>query len=166
MGGIFVLGSYTVCLSLYPEHREELWGGVYGRMRRLFVLSMGVAAVGYLIFSHIFVFDILSSNSDAVFHLSFYSILALTVIFLLFATLWMPASMKYLNTRQNTWLVLSLASLWVTALSLLSISAVTGNLIVNEFSNMRNYMALAGLSYMTFHCLVLDAILWGSLFNR
>ena len=49
-GGVAVLGSYIVCLMMFPEQREPLWGGVVGTTRNVVVTFMLFAAAGYLTF--------------------------------------------------------------------------------------------------------------------
>ena len=40
IGGISVLGTYVIGITLFPEHRDDLWGGVQGKLRHVFIFSM------------------------------------------------------------------------------------------------------------------------------
>ena len=44
IGGIAVLGSYVYGIMAFPELRQSLWGGIDGRWRIIFTLSMLPAA--------------------------------------------------------------------------------------------------------------------------
>ena len=57
IGGIAVLGGYAYYLAVNPEHRAFLWGGVPGEWQPYIVVSMFVAAAGYLWFFAYIVFS-------------------------------------------------------------------------------------------------------------
>ena len=57
IGGIAVLGSYVIGLGMFPEYREALWGGVKGNLKTSITISMLFAAVGYLAFCYISLFQ-------------------------------------------------------------------------------------------------------------
>ena len=46
VGGVVVLGSYGYGIMAFPKLRQGLWGGIHGRWRLVFTLSMFLAAVG------------------------------------------------------------------------------------------------------------------------
>ena len=167
LGGVAVLGSYALGLLLYPETRMSLWGGIQGNWQTIFTVSMLPAAIGYLFFFYVMVFRSGTEAFTQTSVLGVYTPSILCAAFLISATVWMPSTIAYLNTQQTGWRALSVASLWITALSLIAlllvmISVKTGPAFVTTYK----YIAVAGLSYIVFHCLVLDAIVWIARFPK
>ncbi len=157
VGGIAVLGSYCAGLYLYPDQRTALWGGVVGNWRTLFTSSMFFAAAGYLFFCYTM------TTSDAANESSFlgkYTFIILAAAFLFSASVWMPATLQYLDTRNEIWWVVSVTSLWLTVASLICMVLAFS---FTEFPNVtlsQNYVTLIGIIWIAFHCLVFDAIIW------
>ena len=77
----------------------------------------------------------------------------------------MPLTVAYLNTENELWWALAVTSLWITAASLLIMVFVMFRLDLGVNYASR-YIALSGLIYISFHCLVLDAIIWVSKFPK
>ena len=165
VGGTAVLLSYALMLMWYPEQRESLWGGVGGGLRKLFVLSMLIAAVGYLIFLYMVTFKGVAGVSNGGDLLITYAPSILCGIFLTASTTWMPLTVAYLNTENELWWALAVTSLWITAASLLMMIFVMFRLELGV-NYAGRYIALSGLIYISFHCLVLDAIIWVSKFPK
>ncbi len=165
VGGTAVLLSYAIMLMWYPEQRESLWGGVSGGLRKVFVLSMLIAAVGYLIFLYLVTFKGMAGVSNNGDFLINYAPSILCGIFLTASTTWMPLTVAYLNTENELWWALAVTSLWITAASLLIMVFVMFRLDLGVNYASR-YIALSGLIYISFHCLVLDAIIWVSKFPK
>lgn len=166
IGGVAVLGSYALGLSLYPQYREALWGNVHGNLRLIFALSMLLAAAGYLIFCYVYIRQVGSDPYWQRKHLGSYSISWLSIVFLASASFWMPGCIAYIHTRQVIWWVVSVTSLWITALSLLAMTWVTSGSLWAPTPTVSKYYSVVGLAYTTFHCLVIDAIVWVYLFKR
>ncbi len=164
-GGILVLGGYALGLTYYPEYSEALWGGVEGTLRNIFTISMLPAAGGYLTFCYVSVFkngaEAINKNSIIGPH----SVSILSAMFLASAAVWMPTLIAYIHTDQNYWWALSVTSLWVTALSILALTIVTSIASIPGISRASKYASVVGLVYITFHCLVIDAIVWVSMFQ-
>lgn len=157
VGGIAVLGSYCAGLYLYPDQRAALWGGIVGNWRTLFTSSMFFAAAGYLIFCYTMT---ISDGANESSFLGKYTFIILAAAFLFSASVWMPATLQYLDTRNGIWWVVSVTSLWVTAASLICMVLAFS---FTEFPNVnlsQNYVTLTGIIWITFHCLVFDTIIW------
>ena len=165
VGGILVLGGYALGLSMYPEYNEALWGGVQGTLRNIFTISMLPAAVGYLTFCYITMFkngaEAINRNSIIGQHPAS----VLSAIFLASAAVWMPTLIAYIHTGESYWWILSVSSLWITGLSLLTLTIITSNTSTSEMSQLSKNAAVIGLAYITFHCLVIDAIVWVSMYQ-
>ena len=166
IGGISVLGTYVIGITLFPEHRDDLWGGVQGKLRNVFVFSMLIAAAGYLTFAYVSIFqEGISSDKIGVADRSFLIIL-ISGIFLFSASLWMPTLLAYILSDNNLWWIGSITSLWVTAISLLGLSVIVGFSPIFGLSSISKYLSLIGLVYITFHCLIIDGFIWVLLFHK
>ena len=163
-GGIAVLGSYFVGLRSSPDLAEGLWGGVTGNLRIYFTLSMLLAALGYLTFCYSFVFSGLGTAlSDSGLAIATISLIG---IFLISASIWMPANIQYLNTSNLFWWFVSVIVLWTTALSLLILTILVVFFPPDSLETSVRYITAIGLGWITFHCLVLDACIWVALFKH
>ena len=158
IGGTLVLGSYVVCIYLYPEYRESFWGGIQGSTRKFFVFSMLPAAVVYLLFFYCAVFKRESCIFEYRCLLSHNNINILCIIFLSASSIWMPALVMYFKTDFIFWWVIVVGVLWITALSLVSMLFV----VISSDTPLSFYksVSICGLSYIIFHCLILDAVIW------
>ena len=166
IGGTAVLGGYAGFLYMFPEQRDSLWGGIEGGWQWVFIVSMLTAAAGYLCFSYSILFQSTSVEFSSRLFQSKHAISILSMVFLLTAAVWLPATIAYLESGNAIWWVIGVGSLWVTALTLVTTTIlliVTPAMIPDVFHRI---LAISGISYITFHCLVLDAIVWVSLFSR
>ena len=163
VGGLAVLGGYAAGLGLYPQHGAALWGGVDGTLRTVFTVSMLPAATGYLAFCFYALFQGGISQEHEI--LGTYWAAILSAIFLISAAIWMPTSIGFIHTGNSYWWIIAIASLWITALSVIALTGTVASTpdLPATFSK---YTAITGLAYMTFHCLVLDAIIWVWLFDK
>ena len=162
VGGIAVLGSYVVGLYLYPDFRNALWGGVTGSWKTIFTVSMFFAAAGYLVFCYSMTISD-AANKSSFFGGHTFSILA--AFFLISASVWMPATLKYLASDDNLWWILSVISLWITAASLILLTASFGLSKYEGIGELQFSLTLAGIIWITIHCLVFDAIIWVAKFH-
>ena len=163
LGGIAVIGGYIACLTAYPQHGEALWGGVQGGLRIIFIVSMLLAASGYLAFCfYVTRLDGLAGNHEASVHLWATGI---SSVFLLSAALWMPATISFVHLGATIFWVVAVTSLWVTAASLVALTTIFA--WNSELpTSLGRYVAILGIAYISFHCLVLDALIWVGLFDR
>ena len=165
LGGILVIGGYVLGLTFYPEYNEALWGGVDGPLRSIFSISMLPAAIGYLTFCYVTMFKngAKAMNRNSV--IGQQPVSVLSAIFLASAAVWMPTLIAYIHTNESYWWVISVSSLWVTALSLLTLTIIAATTSTFEISQASKNAAVIGLAYITFHCLVIDAIVWVSMYQ-
>jgi hypothetical protein len=165
IGGITVLASYWIGLSYYIEKPEYLWGGVDGSLRTFFTISMLPAAIGYITF-----FYFMSCKSGVIAFtqsslLGPYTPSIICALFLTASTIWMPATISYINSHQLVWWITAVISLWATGLALIALLIQVYSIPVYSTAWVRN-LTLIGLIYITFHCVVLDAIIWVSRFPK
>ena len=165
LGGVSVLGSYIFCLLMYPEHREALWGGVDASVKPIFVGSMLIAALGYMLFLYFMIFKSGADMFDSGMLFGRFTPSIICAVFLIAGTIWMPATVGYLNAPQHLFWNIVVASLWVTATSLIFLTLVVLVTIINEMT-FTKILSVCGLGYITLHCLILDAIIWVNRFPR
>jgi hypothetical protein len=167
IGGAMVVGGYAIFLYLFPGQMESLWGGIEGGWRVVFTTSMLIAAVGYTTFFYLIVSKLgVPSLAEGIpsFLAGPNTMIFLCALFLAGASVWMPSTIAFIRSHDTFWWVVAVGSLWVTAISLILMivnlygAEVTGSLAYK-------YLALAGLIYICFHCLVLDAIVWVAKFS-
>lgn len=164
IGGVTVLSSYVGGILLYPEHREGLWGGIENKHRIYFVLSMLIAALGYLTFLYFVAFR----STDGLFHSSLplgpYTLSTLCIIFLSSAALWMPATILYLHLKQDwIWFAIVIV-LWITAISLIGMTGTVLSTVRDVFPY--KMLMSVGLACTTIHCAIFDAAIWVAKFPR
>ena len=166
LGGLAVLGGYYWGITSFSEYREALWGGVHGALRTILTVSMLFSALGYLLFCYVSLFRDGLVNFNEVSNLGSYTVVMLVAIFLTSAALWMPSTIYYLKTQNSIWWIVSVASLWVTALALLALLYISASADIDSIGVVTKYLAIAGLASITFHCLVFDAVIWVILFHK
>jgi|TARA_B100001964_G_C14195396_1_gene583081 hypothetical protein len=122
------------------------------------------AAAGYLTFCYVTIFQggAMTFGEDAAVGAN--TIVILAIVFLTSAAMWVPSSIAYIRNGEHAWWLVCVVSLWVTALSLLAMTAVTATSPVGGVPEIDKYASVVGLAYITFHCLMLDAIGWVLLF--
>ncbi|MQG15673.1 MAG: hypothetical protein FI698_02545 [SAR202 cluster bacterium] len=157
LGAILVLGGYVIILTMFPEFRSALWGGIKGTTQSLFTISMLLAAAGYLLFYFVVV---LKSNPDSANTETFRLITCLSLIFLIASAIWMPATITYIGKQHIGFWILAVFSLWITATALISLVVWFSVSDIGIESSRLKTASIIGLIYITFHCLVLDAIIW------
>ena len=89
----------------------------------------------------------------------------LLILFLVSASMWIHSTFNYLELpNKNSWNMISI-ELWCTALSILFMTI--GLATAKGVNNTRFHkLSVLGLGVISFHCLVLDAILWTSYFPK
>tara|TARA_A100001037_G_C15109675_1_gene618308 strand:+ start:1031 stop:1567 length:537 start_codon:yes stop_codon:yes gene_type:complete len=166
IGGAAVLGSYAFGLGYFPEYRNELWGGIYGIWRNVLVTSMLLSGAAYLTFCYFIIFRADIDAYGIHFILGPQTITLLTALFLLSATLWMPSAILYMHTENNIWWIFTVGALWITALSLLSLTGMYAFSANGSIPVFDRIICTVSLSIITLHCLVIDAIIWVWAFHK
>ena len=159
IGGTTVISSYIFSIAFFPDHREAFWGGIDGNLRRFFTVSMIPAAVGYLIFAYFMIWKSQVLGFNQINLMGGLLPLILCAIFLIASTVWMPTLSLYLDSNQPIWWNISITSLWITAIALITLTIFTGAKFAT-YPTTQGLFAMIGLIYITFHCVVLDAIIW------
>ena len=89
----------------------------------------------------------------------------LLILFLSSASLWIHTTFSYIDSPTYLKWTFVQAELWITALSILlmTIGMVTASGVEQP---LKHNISILGLSLVSFHCLVLDAMLWINRFPR
>lgn len=162
IGGTAVLGSYWLGIYYYISEPESLWGGVNGSLRTFFTISMLPATLGYLAFFYFMVFKsgIATFAGSSLFgQQTQHAPSVICALFLIASTIWMPATISYVNSQEWSWWMTAVLSLWATGFALVGLSNMF-YVNTSESVGWARNLALIGLFYITFHCVVLDAIIW------
>ena len=163
IGGIAVIVSYVLGLR-GALGADVLWGGVPESIRPVYMVSMGLSAIGYLAILNLILLrtdpkevTIAGRFGYSIFHPIFSLILIPSV-------LWMPLTRLYVETPgAGTWTGIRVALFLV---GLASVALAGALFTLRPRSRNRVYWAaVIGSCYFAFHTLVLDAILWAALFR-
>ncbi len=159
IGGIAVLGGYLYALLNHPNTGNDLWGGIPQNWRAWIVTSMFIAAFGYIIAMYYFIYR---DGLDVKFFWGKTEASVMVIILVLFfvsASMWIHSTFAYLEMpAAGTWNLIQF-ELRVTAISivLITIGLASASDVINPELHR---WSVIGLSFISFHCLILDAILW------
>ena len=133
-----------------------------GSWKNFFTVSMLPTAIGYIAFC----FSVISKSTDVYPNvIGTYTLGIMCAVFLISDTFRMPTTIVYIKTQQPLWWGGTVTSLWITALSLISLTLIVSYTQTNV-SLFHKYLVLISLSYITLHCLVLDSIIRVSKFPK
>ena len=165
IGGIAVLGGYIIALIYHPETRTDLWGGVPINWRPWIVISMFFAGFGYCYSIYYMVYNDGLSLQFFWGRVDAAKMIILLILFLLSASLWIHTTFAYIDSPTYLKWAFVQAELWITALSILlmTIGLATARGVEQT---LKHNISILGLSLISFHCLVLDAMLWINKFPR
>jgi hypothetical protein len=163
LGGAAVIGSYLFGFLSSPEASTALWGGVPTGLRPVYTAGMVLAAIGYLVvFAYFLRMD--GQELRAGSRSGFSRLTGLYLLILIPSALWMPLSLWALERSSQ-------ALAWLVRLDLILVGAgAIGVLLalVNarpQRSALFHALALVGSAAVCLQTVVLDAVIWGSLFH-
>lgn len=162
IGGIAVIGSYIFGIIGHPGNVGNLWGNASKTVQNFYEISMIFAALGYFAFTYFTIFRLSPDKVNIFSNFNFTIFPIIYFIILAASSLWMPLSFSWLDSQSGiTWIVIrivlalvGLCSLFIT-ISLMSLPHDLGIIY---------WLALVGSAYFSFHTLVLDAVIWPTLF--
>ncbi|MBN4081011.1 hypothetical protein JYT44_01465 [Caldithrix abyssi] len=165
IGGAAVLGGNAFALVTHPKLRNDLWGGIPESWKPLYIASMLIAAFGYVTAMYYLIYkEGLKSKyfwgkADA-------SVLTiLLVLFLLSASMWIHSTFAYLESPSSgIWTMIQI-ELRTKALAILLFTIGLATTTERSQPSIHRW-AVIGISFTSFHCLVLDAILWTMKFPK
>lgn len=163
LGGAAVIGSYILGFLTRPDASTALWGGVPESIRPLYTAGMILAAAGYLI---VFAYFLRADGREPrLGQWSGYSLLTgLYLLILVPSILWMPMSIWALVRSSE-------ALAWLVRLDLVLVGAgAIGVLLAllkerSGRSSPFHTMAVLGSAALCLQTVVMDAVIWSSLFR-
>jgi hypothetical protein len=163
LGGIAVLGSYALGLVSHPGQGTALWGGVPQYLRVINIVSMSLAALGWLIFTSylLFVLDLETARISLGAGFKAFSVLSAAV--LIPSALWMPITFAYLaHPGSLVWLADRLVLILTGLASLGLLSALLN--IQPRKPVWSFWLAFTGCVLFCIQTALMDALIWTNFF--
>ena len=163
VGGLCVLGSYAIGLSLHPESRGAVWGNLPLSLRPLYTVFMLLATAGYFLFSY-YVWIALDSARVRVFgRFGFGAFNAVYGLILLPSAFWMPLTFEFIEQGGGAlWVAIRVVLLVVGLASLALIAAIAS--AEPRGGNGARRWALLGSVLFSIQTALLDALIWPAYF--
>lgn len=164
VGGIAVVGSYVYWIWANPAHRGDLWGGVPEGLRRFYVGSMLLAALGFFAVTYYVLFRLEPDDVQIFDRFGFVVFPILYAIILAFSALWMPLTFAMLeNPGTGLWVAIRLT---LAAVGLASLALLIALLALNTREPGAYYwLAVAGTAALCLQTTVLDMLVWPAYFR-
>jgi len=165
IGGSAVIGSYVHGLSAHRGRSDAAWGGVPARVKPLYTVSMLLAALGYLAFTHFILFRIKPDEIEIAGTLGYEVFLGLYAAILIASALWVPFTFIMIERpRRVTWAAIRtvLGIVGLAALTLLAFLC----LLEPRTPAPSYWGSIAGAWFFSFQTALLDAIVWPAYFHR
>jgi hypothetical protein len=163
LGGVAVIASYAAGLISHPNTEQLLWGRITPALKSVYLVSMPLAAVSYLLFLYFIVFHL---DAETVQVWGFNGFLVLDIIFmaiLVFSAFWMPLTYKLIETQWSGWWFY--IRLVLFAVGLASLALLCSLLVINQKEPAWSYwLAVAGAAMFFIQTGILDAFIWPALF--
>lgn len=165
IGGSAVIGSYIQGFRSHKGRTEAAWGGVPARIKPLYTVSMLLAALGYLAFTHFILFRIKPNEIEIARTLGYEAFFGIYAAILIFSALWMPFTFSMIERpRRGTWVIIR-AALGIVGMGALVLLAFLC-LLEPRSPAVSYWGAIAGCWFFSLQTALLDAIVWPAYFDR
>ena len=164
IGGFAVLGSYIYGILSHPEAGRMLWGGVPQMIRPFYTVGMLLAATGYFAFTYFILFrlDPVQTRVANRFGFGVFNVLYATI--LIPSALWMP--LTFLAVENSSLALLWTVRIVLAVVGLASLGLLLALLTVKPPQPLwAHKLAVTGCVFFCIQTVLLDAIVWGSLFR-
>ena len=163
VGGTAVMASYVYPIMTQPQYVEPAWGGVTPDIRRFYVPSMLLAALGYFFYTYFLLFR---ADPDEVhvgrrFGYSVFSWLYAAI--LIGSALYMPLTFAMVAQPR--------AALWWTIRAVLAVVGLASLGLIGSLLALRPrqpswayWLAVAGSVTFSFQTAILDMLIWPALY--
>jgi hypothetical protein len=163
LGGFAVIASYVAGTVSHPNTEQLLWGRITPALKSVYVVSMPLAAVGYLLFLYFILFHL---DAGTVRIWGFDGFLVLDIIFmaiLVFSAFWMPLTYRLIDTQGQGWWIYIRAVLFIVGLA--SLALLCALLLINQREPDWSYwLAVAGAAVFFIQTGIMDAFIWPAFF--
>ena len=159
--GLLLLYSYYFSINKL-ENSQRLWGRIHEKYRPIYVISMLIAALGYIFMIYFLGFKV-KNNSKLM-----NEILVLQIIVILASMLWMPLTIRYIKNKnedknKNKNIILKFTIILILfTVAIASLGNFFKVLSINfpkKDKNVRLFSVL-GAFYLFFHTFSLDFLSW------
>lgn len=163
-GGIAVLGSYVHGLLTHPGAAEVLWGGVPQAIRPFYTTGMFLAAAGYFAFTYFILFRLNPEKTQVYGRFGYGAFNALYAAILIPSALWMP--LTFLAIENSSQALFWVVRIVLAVVGLASLGLLFALLTVKPYLPLWALrLAIVGCAFFCIQTALLDAIIWGSLFQ-
>ncbi|MDD5398323.1 MAG: hypothetical protein PHU70_04500 [Dehalococcoidia bacterium] len=163
LGGFAVIASYVAGMVSHPNTEQLIWGRITPALKSIYLVSMPLAAVSYLLFLYFILFQL---DAGVVQIWGFDGFLVLDIIFaviLVFSAFWMPLAYKLIETQWRGWWVYIRMVLFFVALG--SLALLCALLIISQKEPAWSYwLAVSGAAVFFIQTGVIDAFVWTAMF--
>jgi hypothetical protein len=163
LGGLAVIASYAAGLISHPNTEQLLWGRITPALKSVYLVSMPLAAIGYLSILYFIVFHL---DAKTVQVWGFDGFLVLDIIFmaiLVFSAFWMPLTYKLIETQSSGWWFS--IRLVLFAVGIASLALLCSLLVINQKEPAWSYwLAVAGAAVFFIQTGIMDAFVWPAVF--
>jgi len=163
LGGFAVIASYVAGLVSHPNTEQLLWGRITPSLKSVYLVSMPLAAAGYLSFLYFILFQL---DAGTVNIWGFDGFLVLDIIFmviLFFSAFWMPLTYKLIETQWPGWWIYIRIVLFCVGLA--SLALLCALLWINLQQPAWSYwLAVTGAAVFFIQTGIMDAFVWPAFF--
>ncbi len=164
VGGAAVLGSYAWGFRTLPDASAVLWGDVPPAVRPIYTACMFLAAAGYFLFTYFILFDLPANETRLAGGWGYGIFNFIYAAILVPSALWLPLTSAALDSFSPTGRRIVLADLLIVALASLALLVALVNAQPRSHPTARR-RAIIGCALFCLQTVVLDAIVWSTLFR-
>jgi hypothetical protein len=164
LGGAAVLGSYVYGFLTHPDFADVLWGGVPENIRPFYTINMFLAAAGYFAFTYFILFRLNPPETRIFGRFGYGLFTVLYTAILVPSALWMPLTLLAIEHAD-------LGLIWMVRLVLAVVGLASLGLlyalikIEPHQATWAHKLAIVGSIFFSIQTVILDALVWGSLFR-
>ena len=163
LGGFAVIAGHVASLASHPNTEQLLWGRVTPSLKSAYMVSMPLAAAGYLLFLYFILFQL---DAGTVRIWGYDGFLVFDIIFmsiLVFSAFWMPLTYKLIETQQRGWWIYIRLVLFIVGMA--SLALLCALLVINQKEPAWSYwLAVAGAAAFFIQTGIMDAFIWTAFF--
>ena len=163
LGGIAVIASYVAGLVSHPNTEGLLWGRITQRLKAVYLVTMPLAALGYLLVLYFIIFHLDSRIVHVAGYKGFPVLDIIYIVILVFSAFWMPLTYKLVETHWSGWWLY--IRLVLFAVGLASLALLCSLLVIDQKEPALSYwLAVGGAAMFFIQTGILDAVLWPAVF--
>jgi len=153
--GIPVIISYIWGIKKVKDI-NLLWGTMPDKYQKILGISMLLCVISFFVFSS-YILILNGRNLELLFIDVIYAILLGS------ASLWMPLTVKFVETKKNIYWILTRISLIIVGFCSFLLLVIV---ILTDHTGMHYIASIVGLTIFTFHTSILDGIMWPYFFKK